>query len=47
MRKSCVFKYRMYRVRTTVSLDQFLAFFDTLELTYTLIYALRRVQDLP
>jgi len=37
----------MYQVQTTVSVDQFFAFFDTLELNYTHTYASREVRNLP
>jgi len=35
------------KFRTMVSVDQFFAFFYTLELNYTLTYASRGVRDLP
>jgi len=39
-------QYKMSRVRTTVSVDQFFAFFDALELNYTLTYAPHEVRNL-
>jgi len=38
--------YIMYRVRTTISEDQFFEFFDTLEVNYILAYAPCGVHDL-